>query len=168
MRILLVSHRYPPLHTAGTEVYTADLAAGLVERGHEVTVFATEKDIAREHLSLGEREHEGVKVVELVNNLTGWGYTGRDLMLAGERIQNLRAAFNRREGIVPADFAPHPRMLGQGDGLLDAGPLKGVTVPLLELRNDYYEAMSWDPESGALDDGRARELGLSELLETGD
>ncbi|HJP00941.1 MAG TPA: glycosyltransferase family 4 protein [Planctomycetota bacterium] len=89
MRILLVSHRYPPLHTAGTEVYTADLAAGLVERGHEVTVFATEKDIAREHLSLGEREHEGVKVVELVNNLhydafeETWSYPAAEQAFAG-------------------------------------------------------------------------------------
>ncbi|MDP6538465.1 MAG: glycosyltransferase [Planctomycetota bacterium] len=69
MRILLVSHRFPPRHTAGTEVYTADLAAGLLERGHEVCVFAVEKDISREHLSVVEREHAGVAVFELVNNL---------------------------------------------------------------------------------------------------
>ncbi|MAF66151.1 MAG: hypothetical protein CMJ84_10910 [Planctomycetes bacterium] len=89
MRILLVSHRYPPRHTAGTEVYTADLAAGLAERGHEVTVFATEKDIAREHLSLGEREHAGVRVVELVNNLhydtfeETWRYPAAEEAFAG-------------------------------------------------------------------------------------
>ena len=69
MKVLLVSHHYPPAHAAGTELYTAELAAGLVAGGHEVLVFTTEKDIARPHLSLSEREHEGVRVVELVNNL---------------------------------------------------------------------------------------------------
>ncbi|MCB9914255.1 MAG: glycosyltransferase [Planctomycetes bacterium] len=69
MRVLLVSHNYPPAHTAGTEVYTANLARGLRARGHEVVVFCAEKDVARPHLSLHVREHEGVRVLELVNNL---------------------------------------------------------------------------------------------------
>ncbi len=69
MKVLLVSHNYPPAHVAGTEQYTAQLAAGLTARGHEVCVFTTEKDIRRRHLSLTEREHEGIRVTELVNNL---------------------------------------------------------------------------------------------------
>ncbi len=69
MKVLLVSHRYPPTHLAGTELYTAGLAAELLAAGHEVLVFTTEKDIARPHLSVSEREHQGVRVVELVNNL---------------------------------------------------------------------------------------------------
>jgi hypothetical protein len=59
---------------------------------------------------------------------------------------------------------PHPRMLGQGDGLLDDGPLRGITVPLEQLRRDYYVAMRWDPETGNLDAKRARELGIDRLL----
>src|SRR4029078_3978667 len=62
---------------------------------------------------------------ELVNAATGWGVSDSDLLACAERIQNLRAAFNRREGIAPADFVPHKRMLGEGDGLLDERPLKG-------------------------------------------
>jgi glycosyltransferase involved in cell wall biosynthesis len=69
MRVLLVSHQYPPAHSAGTEVYTANLARGLRERGHDVEVFTTEKDISREHLSLRTRVHDGVTVHELCNNL---------------------------------------------------------------------------------------------------
>jgi aldehyde:ferredoxin oxidoreductase len=102
---------------------------------------------------------------ELVNAATGWGVTDADLLRCGERIQNLRAAFNRREGLRPADFAPHPRMLGEGDGLLDAGPLKGVRVPLPVLRDDYYTAMHWDRTTGDVSKARAAELGLTELLE---
>jgi aldehyde:ferredoxin oxidoreductase len=66
--------------------------------------------------------------LELVNAVTGWDLDERDLLRAGERIQNLRAAFNWREGLRPADFTAHPRMMGEGDGNLAAGPLKGVRV----------------------------------------
>ncbi|HUR28317.1 MAG TPA: glycosyltransferase family 4 protein [Planctomycetota bacterium] len=69
MRILLVSHNYLPGHTAGTEVYTAQLAKKLAARGHEVSVFTTEKEISAEHFSVRERVHDGIRVHELVNNL---------------------------------------------------------------------------------------------------
>ena len=102
---------------------------------------------------------------DLLDAATGWGHTDADLMKCGERIQNLRAAFNRREGIAPKDFAPHPRMLGEGDGNLNAGPLKGVRVPLPMLKDDYYKNMSWDPTTGHVSKARAEELGMSTLLE---
>ncbi|HEY0989025.1 MAG TPA: aldehyde ferredoxin oxidoreductase C-terminal domain-containing protein, partial [Kofleriaceae bacterium] len=87
------------------------------------------------------------------------------LLACGERIQNLRAAFNRREGIKPADFAPHPRMLGEGDGNLEAGPLRGIRVPRPVLRDDYYKSMHWNTTTGHLAKSRASELGMAELLE---
>jgi aldehyde:ferredoxin oxidoreductase len=101
---------------------------------------------------------------ELVHALTGWSYSEKDLLECGERIQNLRNAFNRREGILPDDFKPHPRMLGQGDGLLKAGPLEGITVPLIELRRDYFTAMGWNAQTGKLSRARADKLGISDLL----
>ena len=69
MRILLVSHGYPPRRAAGTENYTEDLARRLTERGHQVRVFAAAKDISKAHLSTEEREQAGVGVVEVFNNL---------------------------------------------------------------------------------------------------
>jgi aldehyde:ferredoxin oxidoreductase len=101
---------------------------------------------------------------ELVNAATGWDYTDADLLKCGERIQNLRAAFNWREGLKPADFVPHRRMLGEGDGNLQAGPLKGVRVPLPVLRDDYYASMQWSKETGRVSKARAEQLGMSELL----
>ena len=106
----------------------------------------------------------GLPWLDLTNAVTGWDLDAKDLLRCGERIQNLRAAFNRREGIRPDDFQPHPRMLGQGDGLLDDGPLKGITVPLAELKRDYYAAMHWSPTTGNLSAARARELGIDGLL----
>ncbi|HEY8120388.1 MAG TPA: aldehyde ferredoxin oxidoreductase family protein [Myxococcota bacterium] len=106
----------------------------------------------------------GLPWLDLTNALTGWDLDAKELLRCGERIQNLRAAFNRREGIVPADFKPHERMLGQGDGLLTEGPLRGITVPLEELRRDYYVAMQWNPQTGHLKPEHARALGLDGLL----
>ena len=102
---------------------------------------------------------------DLVNAATGWSYTDADLLACGERIQNLRAAFNRREGITPAAFQPHRRMLGEGDGQLEAGPLRGVRVPLPVLKDDYYASMQWNKSTGNLSKARASELGIAELLE---
>jgi aldehyde:ferredoxin oxidoreductase len=103
--------------------------------------------------------------VDLTNALTGWNVDAKALLACGERIQNLRNAFNLREGLVPADFAPPPRMFGQGDGKLDAGPLRDVVVPIEQLRKDYWGAMSWSPATGRLSRARAAELGIAGLLE---
>jgi glycosyltransferase involved in cell wall biosynthesis len=69
MRVLLLVHDFLPSHPSGTEVYTGAVALRLTERGHEVRVFATEKDIARVHLALERRLWRGLVVHELVNNL---------------------------------------------------------------------------------------------------
>ena len=69
MRVLYVSHDFLPKHASGTEIHTAELAAAMRARGVETELFTTEKDIARPHLSLHEREWEGLRVHELVNNL---------------------------------------------------------------------------------------------------
>lgn len=106
----------------------------------------------------------GLPWVDLVEAVTGWGFGEKDLLEAGERIQCLRAAFNWREGIKPDDFAPHPRMLGEGDGLLKEGPLRGESPDLIQLRADYHQAMHWDPETGLLAKSRAEQLGIADLL----
>ena len=67
----------------------------------------------------------GLPWPDLLERATGWDITSRPAA-CGERIQNLRAAFNRREGIKPADFEPHPRMLGEGDGHLTPARCAGV------------------------------------------
>lgn len=69
MRVLFLVHDFLPAHPAGTELYTGGVARALAARGHAVAVFATEKDIAREHLSSTRRTWEGIPVHELVNNL---------------------------------------------------------------------------------------------------
>lgn len=69
MRILLVSHDFLPLHPSGTEIYTWQLGTALKDRGHDVHVFTTEKDVGRPNLRVDLREYGGLPVHELVNNL---------------------------------------------------------------------------------------------------
>jgi len=69
MRVLFLVHDFLPAHPSGTEVYTGAVALRLAERGHELAIFATEKDIGRAHLTLTRRSWNGLAVHELVNNL---------------------------------------------------------------------------------------------------
>lgn len=69
MRILLVSHNFPPAHAAGTESYTAELGLELQRRGHALHVFTAEKDVAQSDFDVREREWRGLPVTEIVNNL---------------------------------------------------------------------------------------------------
>lgn len=71
LRILIVTHRYPPDGNAGVETYAATLAKGFRARGREVTVLTAVKDVARRDGSVARREHEGVPVIEVTNNLYG-------------------------------------------------------------------------------------------------
>ncbi|MCP5020463.1 MAG: glycosyltransferase family 4 protein [bacterium] len=69
MRILLVSHLFPPSHSAGVEVFTAELAQGLSSRGNQVAVFHTNKSVGRPDMQMRRREYKGLPVFELNNNL---------------------------------------------------------------------------------------------------
>ena len=69
MKVLLVSHDFLPGHPAGTEIYTYQVGRALKERGHEVHIFTTDKDIGRKNLSVEVREYGGLPVHELFNNL---------------------------------------------------------------------------------------------------
>ena len=68
MRILHLIHDYLPRHAAGSEIYTAHLAAAQRAAGHEVAVFTCEEHRAAPQWSLREREHEGVRIFEAVYN----------------------------------------------------------------------------------------------------
>ncbi|MFO0981680.1 MAG: glycosyltransferase [Planctomycetota bacterium] len=68
MKILQVIHDFLPDHAAGSEVYTAHLAHQLRRLGHEVVILTTEKHDDRLQYQVIEREHQGLRVVEVVYN----------------------------------------------------------------------------------------------------
>lgn len=184
MGVTYIADPTPGRHTAGSASWNETFAAGFTLPGAvpkkewNVKWKGTEgKGQAQAHFSNAHQTMNGLGLcmftmltgslpwTELVNAATGWGVDDAELLRCGERIQNLRAAFNRREGIAPADFKPHRRLLGEGDGNLQAGPLRGVRVPLPVLKDDYYRAMHWNPTTGSLNRARAEELGIANLLE---
>jgi len=85
-------------------------------------------------------------VHEFLNLVTGSNHTFDDVFKIGERIGNIRQAFNIREGITTKDFKIPDRILGCPP--LADGPNAGKEVDLATLRREYFIAMDWDSESG--------------------
>jgi glycosyltransferase involved in cell wall biosynthesis len=67
LRVLHAIHDFLPRHRAGSEIYASELCKALAAR-HHVTLLCAEYDPSRRNGHLTWRMHEGIPVVELVNN----------------------------------------------------------------------------------------------------
>ena len=106
----------------------------------------------------------GMPLGQWINAATGMALGNDDYLVIGERVEQLRHAFNLRQGLNPIwDFKPHPRIYG--DPPLDKGPAKGVTLDVETMAREFYQVMGWDEQTGAIDPARLRELELGRLLE---
>jgi aldehyde:ferredoxin oxidoreductase len=98
--------------------------------------------------------------VEAVRTITGWDLTIDELLKTGERIYNMRLAFNAREGLkVPFEFPA--RMMGVPPKKV--GPRAGITLNKDEMFNEYLEAMGVDLKAGKPGKKRLQELGLDDV-----
>lgn len=72
LRILIITHFYPPGHIGGTEVLTVGLAKSLVAKGHTVEVLCGEswETAASYEIQVTQDVHEGVPVRRLHFNWT--------------------------------------------------------------------------------------------------
>lgn len=122
MRLLLVSHGYPPDGTAGAETYAARVATMLAARAHDVRVFTAVKDIARVDGSVHERVHDGVPVTEVVNNLFA------DDFEATWDDPRFAARFSEVLGRFAPDVVHVHHLLYLSAGVLDACRERGVAV----------------------------------------
>lgn len=68
MRVLHAIHDYLPSHRSGSEIYAHSLAMALGSRGHDVAVLCAETDLSRKSGDLIERQVDGVRVHEIINN----------------------------------------------------------------------------------------------------
>ena len=104
----------------------------------------------------------GAKMIpQFLEYATGENYSMEDLLTIGERIANLRMAFNIREGVQLSDWKIPGRMIG--DPPLKAGPLKDITIDLHTLASEYLEKMGWDVKTGKPSEKKLGELGLSKI-----
>jgi aldehyde:ferredoxin oxidoreductase len=93
--------------------------------------------------------------------VTGWPVTTDELVETGERIENMRQAFNLREGVRLIDFKIAGRLVGKPPK--KSGPLVGMTTDNDVMLKDYFAAMGWDPVTGMLSKKRMEELGMGEI-----
>jgi aldehyde:ferredoxin oxidoreductase len=103
-------------------------------------------------------------VPEIYTMTTGIPLTPEELQQVGERVVNLKKAYNIREGWTQADDWLPPRVLKDP---IPSGPGKGVYVTPAELRmliDDYYQARGWTP-SGMIPRSKLIELGLEDVAE---
>ncbi len=102
-------------------------------------------------------------LVEFMNAVTGWKCTMEELLKTGERIANIRHAFNLREGINPLNWRVHPRIIGVPPQ--QEGPLAGVTVDI--EAQDYWNlgALDWDRQTTRPSKKKLLELGLDDVAQ---
>jgi len=147
----------------------------------QIPDFGTEREKQKERA-------KGVKILECLNNsmsssglcvrgylsfdvqflpaflsaVTGGDWTLEELIKVGERIANVREAFNIREGVnLVKEYFPS---LALGNPPLKKGPLKGVTIDLKSMMDEYFKEMDWDRESGKPSKKKLKELGLGYIV----
>ena len=100
---------------------------------------------------------------EFVSAVTGWDIDREEAYRKGERIANIRQAFNIREGFNALEHLLHPRMVGLPP--LEEGATKGITLDMDTLLQDFLKAMEWDPVTATPSAKRLIELGLKDVAE---
>ena len=103
-----------------------------------------------------------VETSELFRAATGLEMTPEELQRVGERVTNLKKAFNIREGWTRADDTLPSRIFEEP---LPTGIAKGTLLSREELDGmieGYYEARGWTPE-GLIPQQKLAELGLGDL-----
>lgn len=100
---------------------------------------------------------------DFLNAVTGWDLSLEDIYRTGERIANIRHAFNLREGLNPLEFNIPGRMIGRPP--LTAGNVRDVTVDVDTMFREYFELMDWDPKTSRPSRRKLEELGLGYLAD---
>jgi aldehyde:ferredoxin oxidoreductase len=100
-------------------------------------------------------------IAEFMRTITGWDITNDELLKTGERIANLRQAFNIREGLNPLQFKVPDRIIGKPPQ--KEGPLAGITVDEDTLDKEYLAAMDWDLKTAKPSKNKLLELNLEDV-----
>jgi len=113
----------------------------------------------------GTQAGGNMPICDWINAATGWDLSHDEYLRIGERAEQLRHAFNIRDGINPLrDFRPHPRVFGGQP--LRSGPLKNVTLEIDAMAEAYFNVHGWNPINGMPDKARLLDLGLTEIVDT--
>jgi aldehyde:ferredoxin oxidoreductase len=100
-------------------------------------------------------------LIEFLNAITGWNMSMKEALKTGERIYNMRHAFNLREGLNPIQFKTPDRVMGIPP--LKEGPLAGKTMPEATMVAEICKALDWDPKTSKPGKNKLVELGLEDV-----
>jgi len=100
---------------------------------------------------------------EYLKAITGWDITLEELFQTGERIANLRQAFNVREGINSLQFAVPGRVTGNPP--LKTGPTAGFTLDENTCDQAFLKEMGWDARTTRPGNKKLQDLGLADVAQ---
>jgi len=98
-----------------------------------------------------------------INAVTGWDTDLDEIMVIGERIANLRMAYEVREGGNPRRRAVPGRVTGASPEGRSAGPLEGVNLDTELLEVDYLNACDWNVDTCTPSRAKLESLGLKDV-----
>ncbi len=97
------------------------------------------------------------------NAVTGWDMSMDEMLDVGERIANLRMAYEVREGGNPRKRAVPTRVTGETMEGTSAGPLAGIKLDTELLETDFLKACGWDTETCKPSKAKLEAIGLPEV-----
>ena len=103
------------------------------------------------------------KMPQWFNAVTGWDMDIDEMMVVGERIANLRMAYEVREGGNPRNRAVPTRVSGVTTEATTSGPLEGVKLDTETLELDFLNACDWDTTTTKPSKAKLESLGLKEV-----
>lgn len=101
-------------------------------------------------------------VYEIIEAVAGWKLNYEEVIKIGLRIQNLRHAFNLREGINLLSGNLPGRITG--DPPQQKGPLRGISLDISEFRDEFCKLMQWDDKTSVPSEAVLKELGLEFVI----
>jgi aldehyde:ferredoxin oxidoreductase len=111
--------------------------------------------------AIGHWPDDCERLLRIINAITGWKYFMDDLLKVGERIANIRHAFNLREGINELKWPIHSRIIGAPPQ--NVGPLAGVTADVDAQIYWCLGALDWDRETTKPSKAKLLSLGLDDV-----
>jgi aldehyde:ferredoxin oxidoreductase len=104
-------------------------------------------------------------IPEWLNHLNGWDMTKEELLQVGERIGNMRMAFEVREGGNPRKRHVPERVYGGPGAVLTAGPHDKFSLDTETLEREFLQEAGWDPETCKPSRAKLESLGLQDVAE---
>lgn len=131
MRVLLVSHGYPPIGVAGVERLTAQLAGELHARGHKVWVFSRQPAEVPPTLALRREIRDGIPVYVGVGGGLSFGiYPTNEATMEG--------IFERLLAELAPDVVLCTHLLHHSPGYVEVAHRLGVPI-VLELHDFFMQ-----------------------------